>query len=154
MSDNPHFLFPATWEEAAELVTFPPLRPGRAGGFALNRLAVFVRDHRMREMAPEDRSLEAYYGGFVFSQTRKVDGKARHAALELSYGAGGYEVRIVGREGRAYELGPEVPPNDIDGRCSAVVTWFEDEMFYLLGSDELEAITLIEIATAMYAPGG
>ena len=45
-----------------------------------------------------------------------------------------------------YELGPEVPPDDIDGREPSVVTWADGEMFFLLASGQLEAQMLKDIA--------
>jgi hypothetical protein len=58
--------------------------------------------------------------------------------------------RIAGHEGRVYDLGPEVPLDDPDGRSPAVVTWHDGEMHYLLASGEMEAVYLVEIATSMY----
>jgi hypothetical protein len=51
-----------------------------------------------------------------------------------------------------YELGPEPPPDDIDGRSPSVVAWHDGEMFYLLASIEMAADVLVRIATSLYGP--
>jgi len=151
MADNPHFETVATWEEAARLVDFEPRRPGRTAGFELRSLSVFVMDHKKRELAVRDRSLEAHFGGFSVSQAHKGVDEARHWALEKSYGPDARPATVAGREARTYELGPEVPPDDIDGRSPAVVTWHDGEMFYLVASYRLEAAQLLDIAGSLYA---
>ena len=68
----------------------------------------------MRELPIEDRALEAQYGGFVLSQSRKGAEEARRLALNVSYGRAAREARIAGRDARVYELGPEPVP---ESRC-------------------------------------
>ena len=97
-----------------------------------------------------DRTLEAHYGGFSLSQARKGEAEAQRWALEMSYGQSGREVEIAGHSGRAYELGPEVPPDDIDGRSPAVAAWHDGEMFYFLSSHEMPAEKLVKIAGSLY----
>jgi len=76
--DNPHFERPPTWEAAGALLTFEPQAPAETLGRDLQGLYVFVRDHRMRDVPKGDRSLEAHYGTFSFSQKRQpVDEAAR-----------------------------------------------------------------------------
>ena len=109
-----------------------------------------MRDYKLRELPAEDRTLEAHYGGFVFSQSRPGANEAPRQAIEVSYGSDAREARIVGREARVYELGPETAPDDIDGRSPAVAVWHDGEMFYLIASDQMAVDALIEIATSMY----
>jgi hypothetical protein len=134
------------------MVPFQPLIPRFTAGFELARLEVYVRDHKGRQLPVDSRSLEAHYGGFVLSQSRESEGEARRKALAVSYGSDGYEVSVLGRDGRAYELGPEVPPDDIDGRSPAVVVWHEGDRLYLVASGELTAEVLLEIAQSMHSP--
>ncbi len=49
-----------------------------------------------------------------------------------------------------YELGPEPPPDDIDGRNPSVVTWQDAEMFYLIASGEMSSDKLLKIAISLY----
>ena len=51
-----------------------------------------------------------------------------------------------------YELGPEPPPDDIDGRSPSVVTWHDVDMFYLIASGEMRSHDLVSIANSLYAP--
>lgn len=140
-----------SWKDAEALLTFRPLVPPETAGHPLGGLRLFVRDHRQRPLPVEQRTLEAHYGAFVLTQSRPGAREARRQALETSYGSCGFEAKIVGRDGRAYELGPEVPPDDIDGRMPAVLTWHDGDQFYLLASGEMHVDVLIRIATAMYA---
>ena len=48
------------------------------------------------------------------------------------------------------ELGPEPPPDDIDGRSSAVIVWHDGDMFYLIASGEMSAGQLMPVAVSMY----
>ena len=152
MTDNPHFVTVSSWEAAEELLTFRPRRPQETAGFGLQSLRIFVRDHKHREIPVRSRSLEAHYGGFSVTQERKGEAEARRWALSQSFGLGVYPVKLAGHEGRARELGPEVPPDDIDGRIPAVVVWHDGDMFYLIASGELPAQVLIDIAGSIYWP--
>jgi len=51
---------------------------------------------------------------------------------------------------RMYELGPEPTKDDIDGRSPAVVTWHDEEMFYLIASTGMAAADLERIAGSLY----
>jgi hypothetical protein len=150
MSTNPAFVSVSDWREAHALLTFVPRQPLETAGQPLTGLRVFVRDHRDREIVPADRTLEAHYGRFVFSQSHKGVAEARRHALEVSYGQHSIEVSFGGHAGRAYPLGPEPPPGDIDGRSPAVVTWHDGAMFYFLASVEMTSEELLAIAGAMY----
>jgi hypothetical protein len=57
MDASAHFLRPASWREAAPLLSFRPVVPGHTEGFALLSLAVFVMDHKHRDVPVRDRSL-------------------------------------------------------------------------------------------------
>jgi hypothetical protein len=150
--DNPHFESAASWQEAAELLAFEPAVPGQTGGRALESLAVFVRDHRMRELAIEERSLEAFYAGFVFTQSCHSRERARDAALSTPYGADPKPIAVGEHEGRGYERGPEPAPGDPDPVMPAVVVWSVAEMFYLLASEELAVEELLTIARSVEPP--
>jgi len=79
------------------MLTFEPVAPRETAGFSLQRLEVHVRDHKRRELAAGDRTLEAHYGGFVLSQARARSREdARLRALETSYGQVGRAVRVAG----------------------------------------------------------
>jgi hypothetical protein len=150
--DTHHFATAASLDAARALLTFEPVEPRDTAGRARPALRVHVRDHRRREIPVADRTLEAHYGSFVFTQSRKGAGEARRLALTVRYGPEPREAEILGRPARAYELGPEVPPDDVDGRSPAVVAWADGEMFYFLASGELPADDLIRIATSVHAP--
>ena len=150
MSTNPHFETLADWDAAAGRVTFRPLVPRFTADGALNALRVHVRDHKGREIRPEERTLEAYYVTFSFSQSRRSTADARHAALDVSYGRDPRPVWILGREGRGYELGPEPEPDDIDPRSPAVLAWADRDIFYFLASSELSLTQLIDVAASIY----
>jgi hypothetical protein len=148
-----HFESADSWADACARLTFTPLEPTDTAGFDLRALRIHVRDHKKRELAREDRTLEAHYGGFVFSQAWRGVDEARRLALSVSYGRAPQDARIGGHEARAYELGPEVPPDDIDGRSPAVVTWYDGPMSYLIASSDQPVNVLLRIAAALYAPG-
>jgi hypothetical protein len=150
MPRNEHFHTIATWEEARTLLEFEPRRPRDTAGRRLQSLHVHIRDHKRRELAPEARTLEAHYGTFVVSQAQPGPEAARKRAIETSYGQTMREGEIAGHEARVYELGPEPPPNDIDGRSPAVVTWPDGPLFFLVASGELAASALERIARSMY----
>jgi len=109
-----------------------------------------VRDHKLRELSVGDRTLEAHYGAFVVSQSRKGAREARCLALVVSYGRAPREARIAGHAARVYELGAEPAPDDIDGRDPSVVTWHDAEMFYLIASARMSADELVRIANSLY----
>ena len=48
-----------------------------------------------------------------------------------------------------YELGPEPPPDDIDGRSPSVVTWQDGDMFYLVASSTLSSDDLVRVAVSL-----
>jgi hypothetical protein len=57
---------------------------------------------------------------------------------------------VAGHEARFYELGPEVDPDDIDGRSPAVVVWHDDARFYFVASYTLRLDVLTRIAHSVY----
>jgi hypothetical protein len=150
VSDKTHFETVPTWKAARTLVTFEPLKPRHLKGFQLQSIRIHVRDHRQRELPVSERTLEAHFGAFVVSQSRRGTQEARRLALDVSYGLAVREGLVAGRAARIYELGPEPPPGDIDGRSPSVVTWHDAEMFYLIASGELPSERLVEIAKSMY----
>ena len=150
MPDPPHFESPTNWADAAARLTFLPVVPRFTAGGTLGSLRVHVRDYKGREIPAEGRSLEAGYGTFSFSQSRRSVTDARHAALAVSYGRDPRPLWILGREGRGYELGPEPAADDIDPRSPSVVAWADNEMFYFLASGELSLSELIDVAASIY----
>jgi hypothetical protein len=150
MTSNAHFETARSWEEARGMVAFQPLEPAHTAGLRLQSIQIHVRDHKRRELPIEDRTLEAHYGGFVLSQSRKGAEEARRLALNVSYGRAVRDARIAGRDARVYELGSEPAPGDIDGRSPAVVTWHDADMFYLIASGEMSADDLVRIALSLY----
>jgi hypothetical protein len=150
MTSNPHFETAASWKAARAMLTFQPVQPKHTAGLRLQSIRVHVRDHKQRELRIGDRTLEAHYGGFVVSQSRRSVEEARRLALSVSYGLSPREARIGDHTARVYELGPEPPPDDIDGRSLAVVTWHDAEMFYLVASGEMPSDKLVRIAASMY----
>ena len=147
-----YFESPTSWEAAEAMLTFRPSQPRHVAGFNLESLAVHMRDHKKRELPPGGRTLEAHYGGFVLTQTRSKKNEARRQALNVAYGAAARSATVAGHEARAYELGPECPPDDVDGRTPAVVAWHDGEMFFLIASDRLSTEALLGIAGSMYDP--
>lgn len=150
MKQNPHFETALSWEEAEALVTFKPLNPCLTEGFTLQSIAIYVRDYKHRELPVGERSLEAHYDGFVFTQRSCGKDEARRLALEVSYGRLSIEAKIACHEARVYELGPEPEPNDIDPRNPAVVVWHDSEMLLLIASDQLPSDALVRIAESVY----
>ncbi len=148
---NAHFESAATWKAARSRLSFRPLVPRHTGGFRPRAIRIHVRDHRLRELPVEDRTLEAHYGGFVLSQAWKSPAEARRLALDVSYGASGRDARIAGCSARMYELGPAPPPGDIDGRSPAVFTWHDGGLFLLVASDTMSVDQLFEIANSLYS---
>jgi hypothetical protein len=150
MTANPHFETARSWKAAQAMLTFRPLQPKRTAGFRLWSLRVHVRDHKLRELSVENRTLEAHYGGFVLSQAWKGAHEARRLAVDVQYGAAGRDAQIAGCAARVYELGPEPEPRDIDGRSPSVVVWHDGEMHYLIASDEISCHELVTVATSLY----
>jgi hypothetical protein len=99
------------------------------------------------------RTLEAHYDGVAVCQSRPGASSARRRALDVRYGQGGTAIRIAGHEGRAYPLGPEVPPDDVDGRSAAVVTWADGPMFYFVMSTQLPVEEVTVVAASLYGEG-
>ena len=118
---NQHFLTCASWEASAAELIFAPLVPVHTAGRELESLRIHVRDYKLRDLPIGDRGLDAHYGAFVISQQLARDEPAARAlALDRSYGPKAREITIGRHDARSYELGPEVPPDDIDGRSPAV----------------------------------
>ncbi len=69
----------------------------------------------------------------------------------MRYGPDATPIRIHGHDGRAFPLGPEVPPDDIDGRSAAVVTWHDGPMFHFVMSTQLPLDALTLVAASLYA---
>lgn len=139
-----------TWKSARELVTFEPRIPAATAGQKLQSLRIHVRDHKLRELEPKERTLEAHYNTFVVSQAQPGKDEARRLALDVKYGRGALEGQVAGRKARIYELGPEPATDDVDGRSPAVVTWHDEEMFYLVASTAMPAADLERIAESLY----
>lgn len=150
MSRNPHFDTVTTWKSAQTMLTFRPRKPRYTAGCPLQSLQIHIRDHKLRELAITDRTLEAHYGAFVVSQARKEIKEAKRLALSAHYGISGADDKVAGNSARIYELGPEPSPMDIDGRSPTVVTWHDGEMFYLIASDRLASVELLRIARSLY----
>jgi hypothetical protein len=148
----PRFLAPANWDDARALLAFTPRRAADTRGRGLRGLRVHVRDHRRRDLPLHLRTVEAHYDGLAVTQSRPGPSTARRRALEVRYGPSARAVRIAGHEGRAYPLGPEVPPDDVDGRSAAVVTWADGPMFYFVASTALDDGQLLLVAASLYEP--
>jgi hypothetical protein len=109
-------------------------------------------DHRKRRLPVGRRSLEAHYGGFCIDQKRATSAEeANRQALSTPYGPDARTVRVAGRAGRSYALGPECDPHDTDGRSPAVVVWHDGDLFYLVASSRLDEKQLLRIASSMYS---
>jgi hypothetical protein len=147
--DNAHFSTAAGWSEARDLLMFDLLEPGDTAGCTLSALRIHVRDHKLRPLEIKDRTLEAHYGDFLWSQAFKGAEQARRLASEVSYGRVATEARIGGCEVRVYEAGPEPAPDDIDGRHPAVAVWHRDGVLYLLASHRLSGAELLRIAGSL-----
>ena len=136
---------------------FQPLEPRHTAGLRLQSIRIHIKDHKLRELPIDKRTLEAHYGAFVLTQAQKGADEARRLALNVPYGPSAREGRIAGRAARLYELGPEPSPDDIDGRSPSVVTWHDGHMFFLIASSELSSDDLVRVAVSMYTsrkPGG
>ena len=134
MARNFHFKNITDWKEAKDHIDFEPRIPSFTAGYSLHTLSVYVVDHRKRQLPISSRSLSAYYDqAFVIEQKRLASSnEARRTALSISYGSAAQTIFIAGHEGRKYELGPEVPTTDIDGRMPAVIAWSEENNIFLL----------------------
>lgn len=143
---HPHFESFRDWESAAARVGRALRIPRDTAGRSLTTLELFVRDHRMREVGPEEQALEAHYGAFSFSQSRPGAEAARRAVVETSYGVGPRPVDVGGCEARAYERGPAPAPDDPDPRMPAIVVWCDGDEFFLVASEELDVDALLRIA--------
>ena len=150
MNDNPHFEKVTSWKAARKLLDFEPLVLADTKKRQLQSLYVYVRTHKQRELPIGDRSLEAYFDGFVFTQKQATKAEARRLALSTSYGLEGSDTQVATHPGRLYELGPVPPPGDIDGRSPAVLVWHDGRKFYLIASTEKPASELLEIAQSLY----
>ena len=144
-----HFRTVDSWNDAAELLDFIPRPLPPIEGRPLLKLEVYVRDLK-RDLPVSERILEARYRGLAFAQSQKERGEARRLALDVAFGQNPRAVTIGGNEGRMYELGPEVPPDDIDGRSDSVVAWADDRMFYLLASGDMMLAELVPVAQSLY----
>ena len=150
MIENPHFTTAASWKAARTMLTFAPLVPTHTAGLRLRALRIHVRDHKMRELALGERTLEAHYGAFTVSQAHKGAAEAKRLALAISYGRDGRDMLVVGHAGRVYELGPQPPPDDVDGRSPAVVVWHDGGLLLLVASDTMSAEEVVQIAVSLY----
>lgn len=153
MNENPHFAAVEDWVAGGELIGFDPLTPTDTAGYALDSLRVHVMDYKMRQLPSEERTLEAHYGGFVFTQSGPGTSEARRLALEQSYGEGPRAVSVGGQEARAYDEGPEPEADDPDGQMPALVVWADGERFFLIAGadDQLKIADLFRIANSVYA---
>ncbi len=133
------------------MLSFEPLQLAGGAGFDLQSLSIHIRDHKLRDLPTIGRSLEAHYGGFVFSQQRQEDeSEARRLALEVPYGRDSRPGQVGEDEAQVYELGPEPEADDIDGRMPSVVTWSDGDMVYLVASDQIPVSALLQIAESLY----
>jgi hypothetical protein len=151
MAENQHFASVPDWTAAREMLTFQPFEPSFTAGLVRAGLRIFIRDHKMRDVAIGDRSLEAHYGRFVLSQARKGVEESRRLVVNVSYGRDPRDATIAGHPARIYELGGEPEPDDVDGRMPSVVAWHDGEMFFLIASGEMRVEELIPIAASMYS---
>jgi hypothetical protein len=149
MAHNPHFAAVDSIGTAAELLTFRPSVPTFTSGCELDSIAVFVMDHRRREVSMEERSVELHFGKFVVSQQRPGEEEAQRLALEVSYGSVPIDLVLPDGRGLGYELGPEVASDDVDGRAPAVAVWAAGDRFNLVASSELSLVVLVEVARSL-----
>ena len=150
MTHNPHFANAENWQAARAMLRFQPREPKETAGAGLQALRIHIRDHKSRDLPVDGRALEAHYGTFVLSQARRGRREAMRLALEVSYGLESRPTKVGPHLARAYELGPEPDPDDIDGRSPSVVTWSDGEIHYLVASDQLPMVTLQRIANSLY----
>ncbi len=146
----PSFTAMATWEEAAAVAGFTPRQPRDTLGLALRGLRVFVRDHRHRDVPRHLRTIEAHYDGLAVCQSSPGPSVATRQALHTSYGPHPITLDVGGHAARGYPLGPEVPPDDIDGRAPAVVTWCDGRRFFFLTGSARPLDDLRRVAASFY----
>ena len=151
MTDNPHFASIEGWADAEALIGFPPLQPSDTAGFMLDSLRVHVMDYRLRQLPPEERTLEAHYGGFVFTQSGPGREEARRLACDQSYGAEPKTATVGPHEARAYEAGPVPEPDDPAGQMPPIVAWADGDRFLFMAGVELELPALLRIAGSIYS---
>lgn len=149
ITGNPQFETVPSWKAAQTMLAFRPREPDDTAGHGLQSLRIHVRDHKLRELSRADRTLEAHYGHFVISQARKGVKEAQRLARVVPYGPTGRDAQIGACAARVYELGPEPPADDVDGRSPSVVTWHDGEMFYLIASDKMSCAELVRIASSL-----
>ena len=152
MNENPHFTAVEDWPAAAELIGFEPLRPNDTAGFTLDSLSVHVMDHRMRRLPPEECTLEAHYGGFVFTQSGPGAAEARRLAYDSFYGPSPLDASVGTHAARAYDEGPVPEPDDPDGQMPALVVWQDGDRFFLLAGavDGVDVPVLLRVANSIY----
>jgi hypothetical protein len=143
---HPYFETVASWKSARASLSFEPLVPSYTGGRDLQALRVHVRDHKQRVVPIERRTLEAHYGGFSLSQSQT----GAEAARQWKLARDSRSAQVGGHPALTYELGPVPPPDDIDGRSPAVVTWADGDLHMLIASDSLQADELLRIAVSIY----
>jgi hypothetical protein len=143
---HPYFETVTSWRSARGYLSFAPLVPSYTGGKDLQLLRVHVRDHKRRILPIQRRSLEAHYGDFSLSQSQA----GAEAARQWRLARDSRPAQVGGHPALVYELGPEPPPDDIDGRSSAVVSWAHDNLHMLIVSDRLQADELLRIAASIY----
>jgi hypothetical protein len=86
------------------MLTFQPREPRYTAGLRLHSMRIHARDHKLRELSVNDRTLEAHYGGFVLIQPRKGTDEARRLALDVQYGSAGHEGLIAEHAARNRHL--------------------------------------------------
>jgi hypothetical protein len=133
------------------MVSFSPLVLRAPAGRPLKALRVFVRNNRGRWLPKTERTLDAFFEGFAFGQRQYPAKEARRRVSEFMLGRGPVDALIGGCEGRVCELGPEIAPDEIDGRNPAVVVWSDGPMFYLITSSSMSLADLLPIAEALYS---
>jgi hypothetical protein len=78
------------------MLTFRPIKPAYTAGCRLQAIRIHVRDHKLRVLSAADRTLEAHYGDFVWSQARKGVNEAQRLALNVSYGRNPRDAELPG----------------------------------------------------------
>jgi len=61
---DPHFEAASSWKSARAMLNFDPVEPKYTAGMPLKSIRIHVRDHKRRELAIADRTIEAHYGSF------------------------------------------------------------------------------------------
>ena len=148
--DKPHFQAVESVQSAAEFLTFQPTAPLELAGMHRQAMYVYVLDYKKRPVPVGDRSFETYSEGFVLSQSQSSSDEARRRTQDTSYGRDPRDGDVAGHPARFYELGPEVPEDDVDGRSPAVIVWHDGQRFFLVASTEHPVARLKEAADALY----